>query len=64
MLSVDSTLPAECRSWVFTDAALVDQVKSLDWVARKARYKAKVWTAELREVRVDRRSGRIRQLTD
>jgi mRNA interferase MazF len=40
---------------VFTDAALVDQVKSLDWIARKARYKGKVWTAELREVRADLR---------
>ena len=32
-------------------AALADQVKSLDWVARKARYKGKVSTGELREVR-------------
>jgi len=32
-------------------AALADQVKSLDWVARKAQYKGKVSTAELSEVR-------------
>jgi mRNA interferase MazF len=32
-------------------SALADQVKSLDWVARKARYKGKVSTGELREVR-------------
>ena len=32
-------------------AALADQVKSLDWVARKARHKGKVSIAELREVR-------------
>jgi mRNA interferase MazF len=32
-------------------AALADHVKSLDWVARKARYKGKVSTTELREVR-------------
>jgi mRNA interferase MazF len=32
-------------------AALADQVKSLDWVARKARHKGKVSSAELREVR-------------
>lgn len=32
-------------------AALADQVKSLDWVARKARRKGKVSRAELAEVR-------------
>ena len=32
-------------------AALTHQVKSLDWVARKARYKGKVSTGELRELR-------------
>lgn len=32
-------------------AALADQVKSLDWVIRKARHKGKVSTAELSEVR-------------
>jgi mRNA interferase MazF len=32
-------------------AALADQVKSLDWVARNVRYKGKVAAAELREVR-------------
>ncbi len=31
--------------------ALADQVKSLDWVARMARYKGKVSTVELAEVR-------------
>jgi mRNA interferase MazF len=31
--------------------ALADQVKSLDWAARKARYKGKVSGAELNEVR-------------
>ena len=32
-------------------AALADQVKSLDWVARKARMKGKVSAAELAQVR-------------
>jgi len=32
-------------------AAMADQVKSLDWVARKARRKGKVSRAELAEVR-------------
>jgi len=32
-------------------AALADQVKSLDWVARKASHKGKVSSAELEEVR-------------
>lgn len=32
-------------------AALADQVKSLDWVARKARHKGQVSTHELTEVR-------------
>jgi mRNA interferase MazF len=32
-------------------AALADQVKSLDWVVRKARYKGKVSPVELNEVR-------------
>ncbi len=32
-------------------AALADQVKSLDWVVRKAKYKGKVSAAELAEVR-------------
>ena len=32
-------------------AALADQVKSLDWVVRKAKYKGKVSVAELAEVR-------------
>jgi mRNA interferase MazF len=32
-------------------AALSDQVKSLDWVARKAKYKGKASTAELAEAR-------------
>jgi mRNA interferase MazF len=32
-------------------AALADQVKSLDWLARKARYKGKVAAAELNDVR-------------
>ena len=32
-------------------AALADQVKSLDWVARKAQYKGKVSNAELSEAR-------------
>ena len=32
-------------------AALADQVKSLDWVARKAQLKGKVSNAELSEVR-------------
>ena len=32
-------------------AALADQVKRLDWVARKARYKGKVSSAELNDVR-------------
>jgi mRNA interferase MazF len=32
-------------------AVLADQVKSLDWVARKAKYKAKVSPAELAETR-------------
>ena len=32
-------------------AALADQVKSLDWVARKARHKGKVSAVELTEVR-------------
>jgi mRNA interferase MazF len=32
-------------------AALADQVKSLDWVARKARLKGQVSAAELAEVR-------------
>jgi len=32
-------------------AALADQIKSLDWVARKARSKGKVSTAELHEIR-------------
>ena len=32
-------------------AVLADQIKSLDWVARKARYKGRVSTAELHEVR-------------
>ncbi|QBB71369.1 endoribonuclease MazF [Pseudolysobacter antarcticus] len=31
--------------------ALADQVKSLDWVVRRASYKGKVSTAELAEVR-------------
>jgi mRNA interferase MazF len=34
-----------------TGAVLADQVKSLDWVARKAEHKGKVSTAELKEVR-------------
>ena len=33
------------------DAALADQVKSLDWVARKARHKGKVSADELAQVR-------------
>lgn len=32
-------------------AALADQIKSLDWVIRKARHKGKVSAAELSEVR-------------
>lgn len=32
-------------------AALADQVKSLDWVVRKAKYKGKISAAELAEVR-------------
>jgi mRNA interferase MazF len=32
-------------------AVLADQVKSLDWVARKAKYKGKVTQAELAETR-------------
>lgn len=32
-------------------AVLADQVKSLDWVARKAQHKGRVCTAELNEVR-------------
>jgi mRNA interferase MazF len=32
-------------------AALADQVKSLDWVARKAQHKGKVSAVELNEVR-------------
>ncbi|QVL50600.1 MAG: endoribonuclease MazF [Thiocapsa sp.] len=32
-------------------AALADQVKSLDWVARRAQHKGRVSTAELNEVR-------------
>lgn len=32
-------------------AALADQVKSLDWVMRKAKYKGKVSSVELAEVR-------------
>lgn len=32
-------------------AALADQVKNLDWVARKARYKGKALGAELAQVR-------------
>nr|WP_141657201.1 PemK family transcriptional regulator [Thiocapsa sp. KS1] len=32
-------------------AVLADQVKSLDWVARKAQHKGRVFTAELHEVR-------------
>jgi mRNA interferase MazF len=32
-------------------AALADQVKSLDWVVRKANYKGKVSSVELAEVR-------------
>lgn len=32
-------------------AALADQVKNLDWVARKARFKGKVLDAELAQVR-------------
>jgi mRNA interferase MazF len=34
-----------------SNAALADQVKSLDWVARKASFKGKVSSAELSEVR-------------
>jgi mRNA interferase MazF len=34
-----------------SSAALSDQVKSLAWVVRKAKYKGKVTTAELAEVR-------------
>ena len=33
-------------------AALADQVKNLDWVARKARHKGKVADAELAQVKV------------
>lgn len=32
-------------------AALADQMKSLDWVARKARYKGNISVAELAQVR-------------
>jgi mRNA interferase MazF len=32
-------------------AALADQVKSLDWVARKAKYKGKASSVEMAEVR-------------
>ncbi len=34
-----------------SSAVLADQVKSLDWVARKASFKGKVSSAELSEVR-------------
>ena len=32
-------------------AVLADQIKSLDWVARKASYKAKITLAQLEEIR-------------
>ncbi len=34
-----------------SSAVLADQVKSLDWVARKAKYKSKATVAELERVR-------------